>query len=246
MNKIYLILGGSSDIGCALLERLNREQENSIFLVHYYSSDEKIKNILARNGNVIQTFQADLSKKEKVQELISMIEQDYTAPTHIVHLPANKFEYVKLKNYSEEALQKDMEVQVYSLLQILKAFLPKMIKGGQKAKVVAMLSSYTFSVPPKYMMNYIITKYALLGLVKSLASDYAGKNVCINGISPSMVETKFLNGIDERIIAMNAEKSAGKVNATPEQIVPAITFLLSAESDYITGINLNVSNGNNM
>lgn len=61
-----------------------------------------------------------------------------------------------------------------------------------------------------------------------------------------MVETKFLSGIDEKIIAINADNSAGKKNAVPKQIIPAIAFLLSADSDYITGINLNVSNGNNM
>ena len=246
MSRIYLILGGSSDLGCALLKRLNHEQKNSVFLMHYYSSDDNIKSIEAENGNVIKTLWADLSKKEEVQRLIDRIENEYVTPTHIVHFPASKFEYMKLKNFSDEVLQKDMEIQVYSLIQILKSFLPEMIKIEEKAKVVAMLSSYTFSVPPKYMMNYIISKYALLGLVKSLASDYAGKNVCINGISPSMIETKFLSEIDERIIAINADNSVGKKNAVPEQIIPAIVFLLSADSDYITGINLNVSNGNNM
>lgn len=246
MREVYLILGGSSDIGCALLERLNREKNDSLFLVHYYSSDVNIKKLDMKNGNQIQSLQADLSKEEDVQRLIKVIVEEYEIPTYIVHLPAEKFVHMKLKNFSENVFRRDMEIQVYSLIRILKEFLPRMVKKEKKAKVVVMLSSYTFSIPPKYMMNYIITKYALLGLVKSLASDYAGKNVCINGISPSMVETKFLSDIDERFVTINAENSVDKKNATPVQIIPGIIFLLSADSDYITGINLNISNGNTM
>ncbi|MEY8283645.1 SDR family oxidoreductase [Lachnospiraceae bacterium 50-23] len=119
-----------------------------------------------------------------------------------------------------------------------------MTKAEVVGKVVIMLSSYTISNPPKFMMNYIMVKYALMGLMKALAVDYAGKRICINGISPSMIETKFLNNINDRIVELNAQNSIAGRNAGVSDIVPGIRFLLSEYSDYVHGINLNISNGN--
>ena len=67
-----------------------------------------------------------------------------------------------------------------------------------------MLSSVTINLPPKALVHYTTIKYALLGLVKSLASEYGNKNIQINALSPSMIETKFLENINEKIIEINA------------------------------------------
>ena len=87
-------------------------------------------------------------------------------------------------------------------------------------------------------------KYLLLGFMKALAADYEGKEININSVSPSMIETKFLNQIDDRIVQMNAENSAENRNASVSDIVPAIVFLLSDAANYMHGVNLNLSNGN--
>ena len=58
-----------------------------------------------------------------------------------------------------------------------------------------MLTSCTTNIPPKYLASYVTSKYALLGLVKALSNEYADKGIRINGISPSMIETKFLENI---------------------------------------------------
>ncbi len=59
-----------------------------------------------------------------------------------------------------------------------------------------------------------------------------------------MVNTKFLSDIDERLLEMAESASVEHTNAVPEDIVPAIEFLLSDKSNYMTGVNLNISNGN--
>ena len=59
-----------------------------------------------------------------------------------------------------------------------------------------------------------------------------------------MMETKFLDNVDERIVQLNAYNSVGKRNAQVSDIVPAIRFLLSDASNYLHGTNLNVTNGN--
>lgn len=246
MKKIYLILGGSSDVGCELLRQLNNEVAESIFIMHYNNNYEEIQKIDMQNDNVVDLLQADLSDTDDIEKLIATIKEKYQAPTHIVHLPACKFAYKKLKDFVWNEFLRDMEIQLHSLVYILQAFLPKMAARKEYDKVVVMLSSNTIGVPPKYTMGYNVIKYSLLGLVKSLAADYAGKKLCINGISPSMIDTKFLEQIDQRLIEMSMSNCVGKTNASTDEIVPAICFLLSDASNYINGINLNVSNGNLM
>lgn len=243
-ENIYLILGASSDLGIELLTELNKQKQKSLFICHYHSHLELIKNIIPENNNIIKPYHVDFTNTLKIRDFANDIKEQYEVPTHIVHFPAGKFHFEKLKNFEWENFCQEMEIQVHSLIEILKIFLPYIQKGKKKGKVVIILSSCTISNPPKYMLSYIMVKYALMGLMKALSSDYAEKNICINAISPGMIETKFWKEVDERLVEQNALKSIGKRNAKVNDIVPAIIFLLSDDSDFIHGINLNISNGN--
>lgn len=96
------------------------------------------------------------------------------------------------------------------------------------------------------MTDYLIAKHALLGLMKGAACEYAGTGVTINGLSPGMIETKFLSKIDPRIAEMTAQSSPMKRNVRLEEVVHALRFLLSDNTGYMTGINLNLSGGEKM
>ena len=86
----------------------------------------------------------------------------------------------------------------------------------------------------------------LLAFVSQLPGDgirstYLQKLVFLN-----MMETKFLQNIDEKIVQMTAESSALKRNINVEETVNGITFLLSDEASYVNGTNLNLSGGDYM
>ena len=98
-------------------------------------------------------------------------------------------------------------------------------------------------VPPKALSHYTTIKYALLGLVKSLASEYADKCIRINAVSPSMTETKFLSNINEKLIEISAQNNPLNRNATPSDIVPAVKFLLSGDASFINGANIPITGG---
>jgi 3-oxoacyl-[acyl-carrier protein] reductase len=133
-------------------------------------------------------------------------------------------------------------MQLTTAFILLQSFLPKMaaVKYG---KVVFMLTSYTIGIPPSAMAHYVTAKYAMLGLMKSLAAEYAGKQICINAVSPSMIETGFLSQIPEKIVEFTAQQHPQKRNALPSDVVPVIKFLLSDEAGFVTGINIPVTGG---
>jgi 3-oxoacyl-[acyl-carrier protein] reductase len=98
-------------------------------------------------------------------------------------------------------------------------------------------------VPPKALAHYTTTKYALLGLMKALAAEYADKHISINAVSPSMTETSFLSGLPVKLIELSAAAHPLKRNASTQDIAPIIKFLLSSDADYIGGANVPVTGG---
>ncbi|MCH5274580.1 MAG: SDR family oxidoreductase [Lachnospiraceae bacterium] len=246
-NETYLIIGASSDVGIAFLrdlnERLQKEDEQALVLAHYASSEERLL-ALKKEVSALQliTLKADLSVEQDMEKLLTDVAAYCEAPEHILHLPAAKFRYVKLKQFSWEDVLKDMEIQVHSLARIAQFFFPKMAKRGN-GKMVVMLSAVTLGMPPKFLSQYTVVKYALLGLMQSLAAEYAEKGLNINGVSPNMIETRFLSEIDERLIELNRESSTLGRNVRVEEVVAAIRFLLSEGSDYMNGVNLNLTGG---
>lgn len=240
IKDILLILGASSDIGIELIRRVDKAE--TVILAHYYNNVDSIESIKKESEAKIVPIKADLSEENDINYLIKKIEKEHGHPNKIVHFPAPKFVNIRFKNIEWDRFQKDILIQLKSIVLILKSFLPLMAKA-KKGKVVFMLSSCTFNVPPKALSHYVTIKHALLGLMKSLASEYAEKHININAVSPSMIETKFLERIPDKIIEITAEKHPLKRIATPGDVVPAILFLLSEESNYINGINIPIAGG---
>jgi 3-oxoacyl-[acyl-carrier protein] reductase len=158
-------------------------------------------------------------------------------------LPARPLRLTRFSDQKWEDLIADLELQVRSAMLLLQGFLPRMAAPDRRGKVVLMLSSVTIGVPPSAMSSYVVAKYALLGLMRALAVEYADKGLNINAISPSTVETRFLDAVPRKFAEISAAKSPLKRNARPEDIIPLIKFLLSTDSDYLTGLNIPIAGG---
>ncbi len=241
MNNTFFITGASSDIGTALIERL---PEDSIIIAHYHSNREKLISLQERSRNKMILVQADFSSSVSINTMLETIELKIGVPDKIVHLAAPKFENIRFKDLKPTNLEAEFSVCVSSIVQILSRFLPKLAKE-RRGKVACMLSSVTLGVPPMALCQYTTIKYALMGLMKALASEYATKHVCINSISPSMVETQFLSGINEKIVQLSAANHPLKRNARVADVIPILLMLLSDDTDYINGVNIPITGGSN-
>jgi 3-oxoacyl-[acyl-carrier protein] reductase len=238
-KNIIFIIGASSDIGLDLIKNIDEE---ALILAHYNNSNEKLLELSKTINNELITIRSDLSKEVEIKKLISTIEENHGTPNKIIHLAAPKFENIRFKDIAWDSFQNEIDISLKSIVLLLSSFLPKLAKQ-KKGKVVIILSSVVMNVPPKALTQYTTVKYALLGLVKSLASEYSNKNIQINSISPSMIETKFLNNINEKIIELGAYNHPLKRNAIVEDITPIIKMLISNESDYINGVNIPITGG---
>lgn len=250
-DEVILITGASSDIGRELIRQLTstnngHEAFRGKLIAHAYSGMEKLavlKQEMPCLDKQIEIIRADLSLESDLCRMIAAIRERHGFPTQIVHLAAARVELKRVTEFDWNWLAKDLEIQLRSISMILQEFLPDMTKSHQRCKVILMLSSVTLGAPQKYMTQYTIVKYALLGLLRSLAVEYADKPICFNAVSPSMVDTQFLTNIPEKYIEMTAAAHPSKRNATVMDVVPALLFLLAHDSDYISGANLPVTAG---
>lgn len=247
MNKVYLITGASSEVGVAYIKKLDvLASEKVTVIAHYANNKSGLEELQKELVNVeLHMVQADLSLVDGANKICTFIKEQGLEVTHVLHLAASAFSHVKIKKWDEEKVGKEMQIQFFSFASMMKEILPKMTKTGY-GRVCVMLSSYVLGTPPKFMSDYIAIKSALLGYVKAAAVEYGDKGVCINGISPNMMETKFLQNIDEKIVQMVAESSALKRNVRVEETVSGIVYLLSDEASYVNGANLNLSGGDYM
>ncbi len=211
-------------------------------IAHSYRGGEKIRNLQEEFGEQIQTIEADFTDAASVETMADAVMSRFGAPHSMVHLPALRLTHQRFTKFDRQRFNADLAVQVESAVILLQKFLPKMAKTAG-SRVVFVLSSVTHGMPPKFMSAYTILKYAQLGLMRSLAAEYAGASVRINGVSPSMVETQFLGDIAEVAVQMSAAASPQGRNATPADLLGAIQFLLSEASEYITGADIPIAAG---
>ncbi|MGM9571858.1 MAG: SDR family oxidoreductase [bacterium] len=243
MKKIYLILGASSDLGIALIRRIcNTEDKKNIWIIAHYNNSCEELNIIKKDYSDIQInlLKSDLSNIEETKIFINKIYNMEAKPTHIVNFSAIPYRFNRLSEFDKNRIEKDMNIQVYSLALICQAFIPAMVEN-QFGKIVVMLSAATKGIPPKNTSEYTTVKYALMGLIKSLASDYGNYGININAVSPNMIETKFLRNISRKIKEYTAEKNPKHRNLKANDVIPLILFLLSDESQFMNGTNINLT-----
>ena len=235
MNKILLVLGGSSDMGQALIRRIHSNYDKII--VHYNKNSAAAEKLADELGDKISTVGADLNIAEDRCHLINFLSEENNQPCHVVNMVSPKFVYTRADKDDPNVFRNMIESSLFAFTEIMRPILKHMSKN-RYGKIVIMLSAYTREFPPKYMSAYVTAKYALLGLMKSLAADYSGKGICVNGVSPDMTETKFLSEIPNAAIRMTADRSVMGRLLSVDEVAPTFEFLLSDAADKITGQNI--------
>lgn len=239
-EKTLLVLGASSDMGAALIREVAGQYAH--ILAHYNHGLAIIRKLQEEFGEKILSLQADFSDPDDVQRMLREVEELPYKPEHIVHFAAPKTTNKKFVKHGWEEYQTAVEASVHSFVEICQKCLPYMQKQHY-GKIVVLLTSCTCGIPPKYQAPYVSAKYMLLGLVKALAAEYADKGITVNGVSPDMTETKFLEDIPELIVQQNVMSNPLGRNILVSDIVPCLDYLLSDGADAVTGQNIVISGG---
>lgn len=234
-----LVVGADSDIGAALIRQLSGD-----IIAHYYISRAVLDELHSETRNIIPVF-GDLSFLDGIKDFIAKIKEIDLPISKIVHLPSSPAVPERLPKVDPISMQNEFNIQAVSAAMIFSEFLPLMAKRNF-GRVVVMLTSYCIGTPPKYLTGYLTAKYALMGLMKSAAVEYAGKGIIINAVAPSMTETKFLSTLPDFEIQASAKSNPMGRNAVPDDLIPVFKMLLNDDTEFLTGTIIPVTGGSNL
>lgn len=238
--KNILITGASSEIGIALIKKIYARYDT--VWAHYNHSNQELEGLLVQLEGKIKLVSADFSNIESVREMMRIIIGSDDKPDHIVHLASAETRNKPFVRWNIEEYERQISVMLYSIIEILGFAIPYMAEK-KEGKVLFMSSSMVEGVSPKYQSPYIVSKYALYGLMRNLAAEYSGYGIQVNSISPDMIDTKFNGNIVRKIKEVNAERNPLGRNLIVEDIVPMLCFMLSDGADAISGANIPITAG---
>jgi 3-oxoacyl-[acyl-carrier protein] reductase len=239
-HKVLLVTGASSDIGMHFIHSIAADYE--VIWTHYCSSATRAEQLADRYGDKIKPMQADFSKEEDIENMIRVIKDSQYFPDHIVHLSAPRAVNKNFHTTHWEEFDTNLNSTLRPIVMLLESMIPYMAKQ-RYGKIILMLSSCLIGIPPRCQSTYVTIKYALYGLMKSLSAEYADKGICVNAVSPDMIETRFVEDVFHLIREQNAEKSPLKRNLTVEDVIPAFQYLLSDDTVAVTGTNMEITGG---
>ena len=231
--KTLFITGANSAISAEYVKKY--EQSYECIITHYAHRHDRIDNLIELYGNKIIPICADLSCRNDVETLSKTLEKFEI--DEVLHLAAPALRHQRFTKCKLTDFELEMQVVYWSFVRLCQGILSGMIKRGH-GHILGVLTEYTITNQPAYLSHYISAKFALLGLLKSLASEYGMKGIQVNGISPGMINTDFIANLPQYIIDENAKvMSKGRI-LCPDDLLPTIHYLLSEESVSICGQNI--------
>lgn len=238
-KKGIFVVGASSELGRAYIKKYAEEYD--IIYAHCRNTVD-IKDMKEQYGDKICIFEADLLDESATRLLAEKIIEVEEHIGEILYLPAPAYKNEKILKIEWRTYEEAIHIQLRTAVLVLVPLIAKMAKR-REGRVAFVLSSCLQEKTPKYIADYVTAKYALKGFMKALAAEYADKGICINAVSPSMMETKFLKNVPELVIMQNADANPQGRNVKVEEVLPMIRLLLSEQTSFMTGQNIFISGG---
>ncbi|RYD71522.1 MAG: SDR family oxidoreductase, partial [Sphingobacteriales bacterium] len=144
---------------------------------------------------------------------------------------------------SEEDFLNDYRLNVIGAAKVIQQALKNLKAAGSSS--IVLISSVAASTGMGFHSSISAAKAGVEGLTKSLAAEFAAINVRVNAVAPSLTDTRLASSLlntDDKKMASAKRHPIGKYGQ-PEDIATAITFLLSEESNWITGQVINIDGG---
>ena len=235
-NKNIIVTGASGGIGNSIVEKLYECHAN---ILATGTKIEKLEELKSK-FNKIKILKFDISQSDKIEEFIESASKELGGLDCIINNAGITQDNLAIRMSIDE-WKKVIDVNLTSTFLMSKFAIKKMLKN-KKGKIVN-ITSVVGHTGNLGQVNYTASKSGVVAMSKSLAIEYAKKNININCISPGFIKTAMTDKIDDKFKEVILSKIPSARLGEPEDIANAVLFLASTQSDYINGETLHVNGG---
>ena len=236
-NKNIIVTGASGGIGNSIVKKL---QENGANILATGTRLEKLEE-LKKKFNSIKILKFDISNHEKIEDFINNATESLGGSLDCIVNNAGITKDNLTIRMSLEEWTKVIDINLTATFLMCKYSIKKMLKN--KSGKIINITSVVGHTGNAGQSNYTASKAGIVAMSKSLAIEYAKKNINVNCISPGFISTAMTDQIDEKYKAAIIAKIPSNRLGKPEDIANAVTFLSSDNSDYINGETIHVNGG---
>jgi 3-oxoacyl-[acyl-carrier protein] reductase len=237
-DKIILITGANRGIGHNILKKIATCGYTVIGTSRSKAGADMISDAIKdHNGKGVVM---DVTNQDSINTSINKIKEDYGVIYGLVNNAGITNDNL-LMRMSDEQWNSVIETNLTSLYRVTKSVVKDMMKA--RTGRIVNIGSIVGQMGNAGQSNYSATKSGLLGFTKSLARELSSRNINVNAVSPGFIDTDMTKALsDDQIESLTKKIPLGRI-ASPDEVSSVVAFLLSDDSSYITGENINVNGG---
>tara|TARA_A100000164_G_scaffold374254_1_gene406896 strand:- start:9 stop:746 length:738 start_codon:yes stop_codon:yes gene_type:complete len=236
-NKNIIVTGASGGIGNSIIKKLSEAGAN---LLASGTKIEKLDKIKSQFEN-IKILKFDISQSDKIEDFIENATNDLGGSLDCIVNNAGITQDNLAIRMSLDEWQKVIDINLTSVFLMSKYAIKKMLKN--KSGKVVNITSVVGHTGNLGQVNYTASKAGIVAMSKTLAIEYAKKNINVNCISPGFIKTAMTDKIDDKFKDAILSNIPSARLGEPEDIANAVFFLTSDQSNYINGETLHVNGG---
>ena len=235
-DRKILITGATGAIGNALVKKFV-SLEGKVLATG--TKTEKLETLKKEFPN-ISVLKFDISEHSKIEEFIENVSSQLVGLDVLVNNAGINMDNLSLRMKDEE-WKKVIDVNLGSTFFLCKHAIKKMLKN--KYGRIVNITSIVGHTGNSGQSNYAASKSGIIGMSKSLAIEYAKKNITINCVSPGFIQSNMTDRIVESIKLVLTSRIPMAKLGTGEDVSNSVAFLSSDAASYITGETIHVNGG---
>ena len=236
-DKNIIVTGASGGIGNSIVKKLNDSGAN---ILASGTKNEKLEE-LKKHYKKIKILKFDISESDNIEEFIENATKELGGSLDCIVNNAGITQDNLAIRMSLDEWRKVIDINLTSTFLMSKFAIKKMLKN--KSGNIVNITSVVGHIGNLGQANYTASKAGIVAMSKSLAIEYAKKNINVNCISPGFIKTAMTDKIDEKFKETIISKIPSARLGEPDDIANAVCFLCSNQSSYINGETLHVNGG---
>jgi len=243
-EKVAIVTGASSDIGKGIAKRFAEEGAKVILVARNLEQLELARKEIG-NEESTASISCDLTDESQVMQSINQIMDTYGKIDILVNNAGAINDPIHFHEMQDSEIKKLIDVNLFGVFHITKAVLSKMsdVKNGVIINIGSISSER--AIPRVHLAVYSSTKAAIAMFTKSIAVEYARKNIRCNCVNPGIINSGMIKPYldDPQARKILEERLPLARVGEPEDIANAVLYLASDEANWVTGTILNIDGG---